>query len=154
MQNSSIVYRSYRFAEIITARARIDIEEPILVFKGEKKEVGFTYFAGDPFGDRFWLEWYLSEADAWAGENILTEHLPRHRLTPARPFPSEADEADLLGRAEFYVPPDWIYDELYGKIFIRQEGETTRTPIGDPKRQSIGTLMPPRRRHEPTWEIR
>ena len=153
MPTSVILFQPLSVMRTVVTPARIDIEEPIQVIKGEKKQVDFTYFAGDPFGDRFGLEWYPSEKDAWLSRNRLTEHLPLHRLWPAAPFPS-VEEEDLEGIAEFYVPPDWPREDVYGKIFIPQVGQTQWMPVGNPKRQDIGTIQSPRRQHRPAWEVK
>lgn len=150
MSTSAVVFQ--RVQPVVIVEPTIDIDEPIRLYRGEFTEVSFRFFPGDPPADRpFGMEFYLMEADAYRGENLLTEDLPTYQLIPHAPYPFPDN---FEGLARFYAPLDWSYTEIYGKIIICQEDATRFSPIGDPKRQSVSPISPPRRRHIPTWEDR
>ena len=156
MGNASIVFQPLQqvFREIDVPF--VDMPEVIELIRGFFKTVDFFYYAGDPPAPLFDLEWYLTEADAERNVDQLTEYLPIYELTPTVPFQSLRALGDHIrkGEATFYVPPDWIYDRVYGKIILRQETpEPTLEPIGDPKRAPVSPFERRRQRlHDPQWE--
>lgn len=130
MPNSQVVFQSFKTIEVVDVEATIEIAEDIIRLKrGQSKTVPFTYFPGDPPAETFGMEFYLTEADAEAGENRLTHDLPTYTLSPPNPIPIVVE--DLEGLVSFYVPFNWSYTTIYAKLLLCQEGVRRRIPISE-----------------------
>lgn len=145
----------------IETLATIDIDEPIVLQRGQSRTIDFTYTAGDPAAFAFLVEWFATEADAEAGINQLPPNLFAVVPSPATPLQTEGTHSGSIFLKAPNEPERSMY---YGKISICQDTylyigkisicQEDIIPVQEEKRQPIGTLMPPRRRHYPTWEIR
>ena len=112
------------------AEATIEIAEELIVLeRGRFKSEPFTYFPGDPPAETFGMEFYLTEAEAVAGENLLTTDLPTYTLSPPNPIPITVE--NLEGLVSFYVPFNWSYTTIYAKLLLCQDGLLRRVPISE-----------------------
>ena len=103
MPNSQVIFQPFQTTEVVDAEATIEIAEDLIVLKrGQFKSEPFTYFPGDPPAETFGMEFYLTKADAEAGENRLTHDLPTYTLSPPAPIPVVVE--NLEGLVSFYVP--------------------------------------------------
>ena len=122
MANSKIVLSLFKLKDAIAPK--IDLLEPIpKMGPGEVRDVAFTYRTGDPPSVAFDIEWYLTEADAEACRNLLTdtENLPTTTFTPATPATDADPTEDLEGSVRFIAPDAITYENLFGKALIKQE---------------------------------
>ena len=141
--------------EIDAISAKIDILEPISdLMPGEVRDVPLTYRIGDPPAEAFDMEWYLTEADAEACRNRLTdtENLPTATFTPAVPATdAESPTQDLDGSVRLIAPTSMTYANLFGKAIIEQD--VKYNVPGAKFTNKVSSLQPPRRPHRPTWEV-
>ncbi|MDE0087481.1 MAG: hypothetical protein OXU23_17295 [Candidatus Poribacteria bacterium] len=104
----------------VTVAPRIDIDEPIVLVRDVKTFVNFRYFTGNLAAHRpFGMEFYRTEADAEQGIDRLLTHLPSYKLYPNAPLPFPNENFE--GRAKFYVPSNWPYETVWGKIIIEND---------------------------------
>lgn len=151
MATSSIVYQPIRLVELPTKElATVDIDEPIQLIRGGNKRVEYRCFTGDPVSDRFIMEFYRTENEAEQGINQLTADLPIYQLSPHKPYPFP--NLHFEGTASFFVPYDWVYFEMWGKLIIVQP-KLKRYEKGTPKMQKLNTYNKNNRKALiPVWE--
>lgn len=123
-------------------------------FDVEFREYQFRYWIGHPAIDMFEVAWYANRLDANLMVDRLTDadRLPRAVFIPATPN-TEGVEAETLqnGILRLYRPvSDTPYKTAVGLLCVRQGGIKIK---GDPKSEPVSPIQPPRRRHNPTWEI-
>ena len=105
----------------------IDIGEPgrepdsetLNLTGGEEKTANFWYDTGIPASIRFWIEWYLTQEDADARENMYTEYEIETIFYPARPIPN-INDTEQIGTVDIRAPAEIGNIVLIGKILIYQ----------------------------------
>ena len=98
--------------------ARIDIQEPLYLTPGEVKDVPFSYRAGIPHSTHFQLKWFITQEDADALENELTEGtLPTYTIMPGTPLP---DTGEMLFGTVRIEAPNVMEALFYGALCIYQ----------------------------------
>jgi len=156
MANAEIVYQLIEQVHFDLVDASISLPEgPICVPAGENPTAvtRFFYNVGNPPADRFLLLFYLNEADAEADRDAIdVDAFLTYSLNPERPFEEALPLSTLDGFLTLTRRGEIPYPRLCVKLSICQPSVDPFNPIGDPKRNPVGPLRPPRRRHIPTWE--
>lgn len=99
--------------------AKMDIDEPITMRRGETKDVEFRYRSGVPRSTAFGLTWHASELDAEAGLYALQdEPLPSIVITPL--YPREDTGALQLGTVTLEAPNNMRFGIVWGNMSIYQ----------------------------------
>jgi len=149
MAGSKIVLCLLKRKDVISPK--IDIAEPLSPMRiGELRDVDFTYRPGAPTADAFGMEWYLTEADAEACRDRLTdtENLPTATFTPAVPATDAEPTQDLDGTVRLVAPLAFSkYESFAGKIFIEQQIDAIAAKIDI--LEPISDLMPGEQRDVP-----
>ncbi len=124
-------------------------------FDVEFREYQLRYWVGYPAINMFEVAWYGNRSDANLMVDQLTDadRLPRVVFIPATPNTENIEAGTLQnGVLRLYRPvSDTPYETAVGLLCVRQGGLTEK---GDPKKNPVNSIQPPRRRHYPTWEIR
>ncbi len=97
---------------------QIDIQEPLTLLAGERKDVPFIYRSGIPQSTRFELKWFINETDAEQLQNALTTNIPTWEITPNTPEP-DTGEAQF-GIVTLTAPNVMMDHTYYGALTIYQ----------------------------------
>lgn len=108
----------------------IDIGEPgmepdaevLILTGGQAKMVPFWYDVGVPPADRYWIEWYRTEADRDARTNMYTDYKIETIFYPLKPIPNTNDRAQR-GSVYMNAPVEVGNIVLLGKMIIHQPDE-------------------------------
>ena len=100
-------------------KASIDIDEPLTMMRGQRKEVTFRYRSGIPQATVFGITWHATEAEADALINQLQdEPVPSFRIVP--PYPRRDTGAIQVGTVILQSPLDMREGIIYGAMMIYQ----------------------------------
>ncbi|MDE0315355.1 MAG: hypothetical protein OXM61_10665 [Candidatus Poribacteria bacterium] len=103
----------------------IDIEEPLEGHPGRSILAKFKYTRGYQPAHSFEIKWFRTQEDAEADTHRLTnpQIIPITQIIPHRPFTGGGDAKALAhtifeGEVKFFLPTFFVYNPLYGVIYI------------------------------------